>query len=53
MECNYGIHKGLYDMGEVVCEICNINIVEGKWIRELEPCCKDPKFIIEHYGKVC
>ena len=26
MECNDGIHKGLYDMGMVTCEICN----EGK-----------------------
>ena len=26
MECNDGIHKGLYDMGMVTCEICNEDI---------------------------
>ena len=26
MECNDGIHKGLYDMGMVRCEICNEDI---------------------------
>ena len=24
--CNDGIHKGLYDMGMVTCEICNEDI---------------------------
>ena len=26
MECNDRIHKGLYDMGMVTCEICNEDI---------------------------
>ena len=26
MEYNDGIHKGLYDMGMVICEICNEDI---------------------------
>ena len=26
MECNDGIHKGLYDMGMVTCDICNEDI---------------------------
>ena len=26
MECNDGIHKGLYDMGMATCEICNEDI---------------------------
>ena len=26
MECNDGIHRGLYDKGVVTCEICNEDI---------------------------
>ena len=44
---------GLYNMGIVTCGFCNNDIVEGRWIKGLKPCCKDSNFLTESYVRVC
>ena len=50
MNCNNGIYRGLYDMGEIRCDFCNNDMITYKWTKKLDSCCITPLYIDESYG---
>ena len=49
MNCDFGIHEGIRDMGEIICPFCDDQINEI--VKKDNICCYEQDFIND-YGKI-